>query len=89
MNLISSPPPGLTGRKVKNLLETPAIAAHIHQQRQRSALTTVTDRVTAAMSDVGCDVDLILNWCGDRGLPLTRAECQRTLKRLTPCLEEP
>ncbi|MBD1194317.1 DUF5906 domain-containing protein [Vulcanococcus sp. Clear-D1] len=35
VNRISIPPPGLTGRLVKNLLETPAIAAHIQQQLQQ------------------------------------------------------
>jgi putative DNA primase/helicase len=45
-------------------------------------LTTVTDRVKAAMAD-GCRAeDAILKWCADRKLALARTECRRALKRL-------
>jgi phage/plasmid-associated DNA primase len=46
-------------------------------------LTTVTERVTAAIASVGCDEDRILRWCAERDLSLSRVECRRTLKRLS------
>jgi hypothetical protein len=46
-------------------------------------LTTVTERVTAAIDSVGCDEDRILRWCAERDLSLSPVECRRTLKRLS------
>jgi len=48
----------------------------------RPSLTTVTERVTAAMAHVGSDQEQILKWCADRNLALSASECQRTLRRI-------
>jgi hypothetical protein len=45
-------------------------------------LTTVTDRVKAAMADGYRTEDAILKWCADRKLALARTECRRALKLL-------
>lgn len=50
---------------------------------RHTPLTTVTERVTAAIASVGCDEDKILRWCAERDLSLSRVECRRTLKRLS------
>jgi len=60
-----------------------SVGKRFHPNPPHPPLATVTDRVTAAISDVGCDEDRILKWCADRDLSLSRVECRRTLKRLS------
>ena len=65
----------IPGMELVELKRAPVAAEH-------PSLTTVTERVTAAMASVGSDQEQILKWCADRNLALSTSECQRTLRRL-------